>query len=310
MRQQQRQFALGSVVLLVSLMGFMGCDGKPTHTTPPPVTPVVTPPPPAPGSRRAVLVGINAYPGAALNGCVNDVIDIRSLVKTKYGFGDADIRFITDREATTANIWSALNWLVAEAKPGDYRLFWYSGHGAEYAGSDVSQEPDGKNQVICPVDFDWTEPHMIMDVQFNKLFKVMPTGVVFNWGSDSCHSGDLTRLVPPPGVKWRKYPIIPPNIATQLLKVAKKKGVSRGITGGELDVGYLSGCRYDQTSADTSSNGRPCGAMTHAFLVEIQKPGVVALPLVEVGQRLDLDLPLDQQPQVEGSRKTRPFLQP
>jgi hypothetical protein len=290
--------ALLSTILLALLFG---C-GKPQPTQP---TAPTTPPPTPPTTqvnKKAVIVGINKYPGAPLNGCVNDANDITSYLKSNYQFKDSDITLLLDEKATTQNINDALAKLVANVEVGNIRIFWYSGHGAEYAGSDVSQQPDGKNQVICPVDFDWSEAHMIMDVQFNKLFGTMPNGVIFNWGSDSCHAGDLTKEIKP-GKTWKRYPIVPKNIATQLAKVKK----SRGFINGELEVGYISGCRFDQTSADTSSNGRPCGAMTNAFLTAMNSFN--DKPLIDLVTQMNIIMnDPDQQPQAEGSRKNKPFL--
>lgn len=278
-------------VLLTAFVSLCGCKhSQPTPTQPPVVK----------QDKKAVLVGINKYPGAPLNGCVNDANDIRSFIKVNYKFTDAEIVLLLDGDATTEKITNALNWLVADTKPDSIRLFWYSGHGAEYAGSDVSQQPDGKNQVICPVDFDWSEQHMIKDVQFNQLFRTMPNGVIFNWGSDSCHAGDLIKAI---DKRYRRYPTIPPNVATQLAKVKK----ARGLVNGELEVGYISGCRFDQLSQDVAnSQGRPCGAMTNAFFMTMNT-GYMGKSLVEVVAKMNTLL-TEQNPQAEGSRKDKPFL--
>lgn len=304
------------------------------------VTPPTTGPPPAytPNlSKKAVIVGINKYPGCPLNGCVDDASDIRSFVKStpaqnkfqstddalksyllnSCSFTDDQIVFLTDADATTANITTSLLWLVADTKPGDIRLFWYSGHGAEYAGSDLANQPDHQNQVMCPVDFDWSPEHMLMDVQLHKMFATMPNGVIFNWGSDSCHSGDLTKEVPrKPFVKSKMYPLPPPPaVAANLAAVKAKRGISRrGIVGGELDVGFLSGCTYDETSADTQDEqGRPCGALTHYFLTTIYAAGNWPKPLTTLSATLDVTLDqmqYGQHPQSEGSRKGKGWLQP
>ena len=36
--------------------------------------------------NKALLVGINAYPGNELEGCVNDVMDMRDFLKSKCGY--------------------------------------------------------------------------------------------------------------------------------------------------------------------------------------------------------------------------------
>ena len=50
---------------------------------------------------RALLVGINAYPGAPLAGCLNDVTDMATFLTSKSGFAADSIRLLTDSRATT-----------------------------------------------------------------------------------------------------------------------------------------------------------------------------------------------------------------
>jgi metacaspase-1 len=262
-------------------------------------------------TKKALLVGINKYPSAPLSGCVNDVTDMKAILIANYGFADGDIKLLKDGDATTENILKGLAWLTAGTKSGDTRFFHYSGHGAEYAGGDVTQQPNGQNQIICPVDFDWTEAHMIKDVQFVDVFKTLPDNVIFNWISDSCHSGDLTRVLSRNESKSKFYPVPPPvNVAIQLEK-AKKQG-RRGFVQGSLDVGYVSGCRFDQTSADTyDSTGRPRGALTWYFLDVLSKSPTSALKDVVSTTMSNLKRDgYSQEPQAEGARVVSPFLNP
>ena len=102
-------------------------------------------------NKRALLVGINAYPTAPLRGCVNDVTEMKKVLQDLYGF--QDITMLTDAAATTRAIMDALQKLVAGAAPGDILYFHYSGHGSQYpnnSGTDI--EPDGLDEIICPVD--------------------------------------------------------------------------------------------------------------------------------------------------------------
>lgn len=300
-------------------------NGPPPPSNTTPITTGVT------GTKKAVIVGINAYPGAGLKGCVNDAIDIRNFLKKTAAVTDAtamrdwcikslsfkedEIVFLIDKDATTANILQACVWLSADTKPGDVRYFWYSGHGAEWAGSNTANQPDHQNQIICPVDFAWDEAHMIQDVQLHKIFATMPNGVIFNWGSDSCHSGDLSKDLLPPGRLARHYPgLPPPNVAANLAAVKLQRGISRrGLVAGELEVGYLSGCQYDEFSADTQDeNGRPCGAMTNYFL-KTMNGGYWDKPMTTVCAQMNKamdEYKYDQHPQIEGSRKKKGWGQP
>ena len=79
-------------------------------------------------ARRALLVGLNKYkiPGSDLNGCVNDVTNIRDILLKYFGFDVNDIRILIDDRATKENIMNRLRWLVADVKSGDRLLFHFS----------------------------------------------------------------------------------------------------------------------------------------------------------------------------------------
>lgn len=255
-------------------------------------------------NKKALFVGNNNYPNAPLAGCHNDVIDMASYLIGNYEFQQNEVLILTD--APTEAILRGLAWLVEGTKPGDVRFFQFSGHGVEYAGVDVGSQPYGINQVICPIDFDWTPEHMILDTQMVKIFDKMSNGVKFNWVSDSCHSGDLTRSIRP-GVKSKTYPLVPRTVLTQLTKARNK---TKAMVGKELDVGFVSGCKYNQTSADTyDSQGRPRGALTWYLLDELKLDNT--RPLNVVVSKVKDNLLRDgysQEPQSEGARKNKPFL--
>jgi hypothetical protein len=143
---------------------------------------------------KALLVGINRYPAAPLRGCVNDVTDLAQFLVDSCGFAMGDVRLIADERATKTEITDRLNWLVDGAKPGDRLFFHFSGHGTQMATRDHQGEIDGLDEVICPVDFDWTDDHVIRDKDFRRVFGSIPEGCQFVWVSDSCHSGDLERV--------------------------------------------------------------------------------------------------------------------
>ena len=123
---------------------------------------------------RALLVGINSYPGAPLAGCVNDVMDMAAFLTAKCGFAADSIRLLTDTRATTAGILERLDWLLDGLTAGDRVMFHYSGHGTQVALRDASGAVDRMDDAICPVDFDWTEERMIRGVQFKQLFANIP----------------------------------------------------------------------------------------------------------------------------------------
>lgn len=261
--------------------------------------------------NRAFLVGINTYPGAPLNGCVNDVMDMANFLVSQCGFKKHEIRLLTDNRATTANITHRLNWLVSGLKKGDRVLFHYSGHGAQMATRNKKDEIDGLDEVICPVDFDWSDTHVIRDKDFNKIFSAVPAGVEFIWISDSCHSGGLTRelmLNATRGIPQstpRSYPV-PEDLAWRIsaAQELKKAPMSLSRAANTINAALISGCKSDQTSADAVFSGRYNGALTYFLLHELNKAKGRAQPLTSLVKAVSASLKshyYSQQPQLEGS---------
>ena len=240
---------------------------------------------------RAVLIGINSYPSAPLHGCVFDIENIGK-------FAPAQRITLLNDKATTDAIIKALEWL-AQTPPNAKAFLWYSGHGVEVTVA------DGIAQAICPVDFDWSSERMITDRQLVDIFSKMDSTVRFFWGSDSCHSGNLdtkafgTRTIQPPT-----------HIAVAVLN-AKARGFRVIRMPAQLNVGFISGCRHDQTSTDTEINGQPCGAFTWYFVQAYQKMPLHST-LVRIASSCRDALVVqgyDQIPQVDGPRINDPFLE-
>ena len=107
-------------------------------------------------ANRALLVGINDYQGISdLRGCINDVTNMRDILKTHLGFTNKDIRVLVDRRATRANILKRLRWMVDGAKPGDFLVFHFSGHGSQIRDRDGDELQDQMDELICPWDMNW-----------------------------------------------------------------------------------------------------------------------------------------------------------
>lgn len=173
--------------------------------------------------RRALLVGINEYPdpGDALEGCVNDVFLMSSLLQESE-FAAEDIRVVLDHRATAQGIRERLEWLLegltqeqvdagrARGEPVE-RVLYYSGHGAQlptYGAGDVVDQMD---ETLVPHDFDWSAERAITDDSLHELYSQLPYGLRFLALFDCCHSGGLTRdggprvrgLNPPDDVRHR-----------------------------------------------------------------------------------------------------------
>jgi len=171
-------------------------------------------------SKRAILVGINNYnpdpslrarlqqtPIAAaarpkidgdatywrfdnLDGALNDL----TLMKSVLGdLGINDFVILRDQEATAAAILDALQKnLVDDAKPGDIRIFYYSGHG-NHLRNLASHEQGEEDQTIVPAD-NWRDVPDVRDKEISRiLWRAARKGVRVTFIADSCHSGSLSR---------------------------------------------------------------------------------------------------------------------
>ena len=146
-------------------------------------------------AKRALVVGINDYApigvgGPDLNGCINDASDMANTLVI-CGFPAANIRFLTNQNATRVNIVNNLTNLVSTAKSGDSIVFYYSGHGTRVANIGADFEVDGLDEAICPHDF--STGGFITDDKFKSIFSNLKAGVNFEVIFDCCHSGSGTR---------------------------------------------------------------------------------------------------------------------
>jgi hypothetical protein len=163
--------------------------------------------------RRALLVGINQYPREEdrLDGCVNDVF-LMSSVLQECGFEPESIRVCLDERATAKGITERLKWLLDDPRPGDERLFFYSGHGATIPEYGENFEPDRKTETLVPWDFDWSQEHAVIDDQIFRLYSQLPYSTRFAMILDCCHSGGMHRqggarvrgLNPPDDIRHRE----------------------------------------------------------------------------------------------------------
>lgn len=141
------------------------------------------------GSRRALCVGIDDYPGMnALRGCVNDTNTWRNALAA-VGFDV--LPPLWNQDATHEGILSHLRELVTTAKHGDVLVFHYSGHGVELSDTDGDEE-DGTEEALVPIDFE--NGGFLLDDDVRAVLDLLPEGVNLTAFIDCCHSGTITRV--------------------------------------------------------------------------------------------------------------------
>lgn len=123
-----RPEAIISAFILSPEVSLLSADKKPPK--PPPDTGDSEDPNPNPAHKYAYIVGISDYEGTAndLQYCDDDAREMKSYYMSQGFTVNSDL----DRSATANNISDGLDWLIANASPGDEIVFCYSGHGAKY----------------------------------------------------------------------------------------------------------------------------------------------------------------------------------
>lgn len=150
--------------------------------------------------RLALLVGINQYKDAPLQGCVTDVNLQQQLLIHRFGFNPKDILILTDEQATRQGILNAFEeHLIKQAKPGDVVVYHFSGHGSQVSDPDCDTS-DCLNSTFVPIDSSLATGYtnqggVVQDIMGHTLFLLMAALQTENVTVvlDSCHSGGGTR---------------------------------------------------------------------------------------------------------------------
>ncbi len=271
------------------------------------------------GIKRALSVGIN-YPDQPhyLRGCVNDSLTIDKMLREKFGF--EDVTLLLDNDATTQRIKEELVKLINGSKPGDVLFFHYSGHGTQIIDDkDPDVEPDGLDEVICPVDFNWRDK-VIRDDDLKAIFDCVPAGVNMTVFLDCCNSGggvdaaNEYQAETDSAETGGEGRFLKPSAEMQAKMDAAKLDVKPRITSRKVDrtLMLISGARAHQTAADARINGVYQGATTYTLQRALEDLGVNA-SYKQIVDRLNeymVEYGFTQRPQLDGpeSLHDRSFL--
>ena len=230
-------------------------------------------------------IGLNAVSPAAYGGwsgdlaaCEFDAKDMAAIAKSQ---GMTSTVLLT-KQGTRAKMLTAMRKAAKQLRKGDLFFLTYSGHGGQVP--DVTgEETDKQDETWCLYD-----GQLIDDELYFELSR-FASGVRILVLSDSCHSGTVTRAVPPPldrtNVAGRSK-MMPPAVAIRTYRehqafynklqhdVAKAAGkaatvdpdsalaqlaVSPRLTAiakkFNASVILISGCQDNQTSMDGEHNG-------------------------------------------------------
>jgi hypothetical protein len=127
--------------------------------------------------RKALVVGINSYPGSPLRGCINDAIGIGTLLET-HGDGSPNFAVKLEKDIQTKSL---LRGAIADLFSGDSdaALFYFSGHGFinELGGFIVTPDHKSYDEGISMDDV----------LTFANQSKIKDKIIIL----DCCHSGAM-----------------------------------------------------------------------------------------------------------------------
>ena len=240
-------------------------------------------------NKKALLIGCN-YTGTQhkLNGCINDVNNIRDRLSKKYLF--EDITTMTDKtevKPTKNNIVEGLKNLLSNNNPGDILFFSFSGHGTNTIDTS-GDEKDGRDEMLVPLDMDCISDDEIKSIIQTHLNKDVTLFALI----DCCHSGSILDL---------RYQYSNNDSDNT---ISNNQGNYNTIG----NVIMVSGCMDKQTSADAYISSNFQGAMTWSFLKAIKenssicwrdlivnmrsllkKSKYIQIPMLSSGNELDLN---------------------
>lgn len=214
----------------------------------------------AAGTKRALCIGIDAYPaGNALAGCVADA-RLWAGTFTAAGF---EVDLLLDEEATRERMVERIGHLIDSSRAGDVLALQYSGHGTFVDDLDGDErEEDGelamRDEALCPVDF--AQGNLLLDDDLGMLWDRLPDGVGLTIFFDSCHSGGaqrgLTQVVPQrPGATARLVILSDETVAGFKLKRGTRSA-TRATGSGDHERGVFFGaCLPTEVAWESGGQG-------------------------------------------------------
>lgn len=206
----------------------------------------------------ALLVGVGDYPQLPaklrLQGPRNDVEAMRGMLSEK-GIPTNRIRTLVDREATLANIKSAIQKLTREVRREDLVVLYFSGHGSQapvdVIGGRRNEENDQLDELFLAADVGaWDGRrgrvrNALRDDDLNELISLLRRQGAFVWAIfDTCHAETSTRDIKAsdPGnedldSKARSVPPDVLGVPKNLLRNSVRSAASRDVMLKRTDLG-------------------------------------------------------------------------
>lgn len=230
-----------------------------------------------PPSKRALCIGINAYPDAPLDGCVADAQRWNEWFQAT-GFQTEPPLY--NENATRDRILSGVRRLIQGSRPGDVIAVQYSGHGTQLPdldGDESGGDTPDSDEALVPVDH--RQNGFVIDDDLAEVCRAIPLGVSVTFLMDCCHSGTNTKFLqglpmrPAATAKKRFLLADAQMIAThkRTRAVSRSRGVrSRSLSSRDRSSEILfAACRSDQVAWESDGQGD----FTRAAL-QVLQPGI------------------------------------
>jgi hypothetical protein len=211
--------------------------------------------------KKALLIGINYISDRdiTLNGCIDDVINMRNMLIDAYDYDPSNILTLRDDDKHTIhqpsrdNIINNLKKLANESDKLSELWVHYSGHGS-LLFDNKSINTNNMENILVPADY--KTKGFILDIELLAIVKTIKCKTILLF--DSCHSGTMCDL--PWAIEYKN----PLNYTVTHIN---------NVVISNPNIFMFSGSKDSQTSDDSYSNENQqyVGAFTHAFLHSLRK---------------------------------------
>lgn len=233
------------------------------------------------GAKHALLVGINDYPAAPLNGTLNDVAVWKEALTSRYGFPADNVTTLLDRRATKAAILNELQRLERTTKPGDTVLFFFSGHGTSSYDPEVKLDMGPATGALVPADAKLSgsreallDSLLVGRRDLRPILEKMDQDRHVIVVVDACYSGNAVRSLAKTSLPGRRgipkfLPLTLPTAAMPSPQTMEKSDSSAGEPYPYRNILYIAAANDREKAMDLPSDpydGKPHGALTGAMM--------------------------------------------
>ena len=212
--------------------------------------------------KKALLIGINYIddPDSSLQGCIEDVINMRNMLIDAYDYEVSNIITLRDddihasHQPTRDNIINHFKKLANESDTIEELWVHYSGHGSLLFGNKPINMNKNNENILVPVDY--KTKGFILDIELLAIVKTIKCKTILLF--DSCHSGTMCDL--PWAIEYKN----PLNYTVTHIN---------NIVISNPNIFMFSGSKDYQTSVDSYNreNQQYVGAFTNAFIHSLRK---------------------------------------